>query len=341
LTEKERANIKDKLEKAEHILITSHSNPDGDAIGSSLGLFHFLRNHLNARLSLMVPNHYPAFLKWMPSNDKIMVYEDDKDYAESCISDADVIFSLDYNSLERVEEMGKMIDQSKAIKIQIDHHPGPGKGFDYIINTDQTSSTAELVYDFIKMIANPWRPAYETAVCLYTGIITDTGSLSYLCNFSNTYLVIAELIQAGVDGEKVHRQVYNTFTESRIRLLGFCLSERMKVLKQYHTAYIYLSAKDVERFDYQVGDTEGIVNYPLSMKGISFSALIRELDDKVRISFRSKGDFPVNKFAREHFIGGGHRNAAGADSNASLDETLKRFESYLPQYKQHLERIKD
>ncbi|MDZ7740898.1 MAG: bifunctional oligoribonuclease/PAP phosphatase NrnA [Bacteroidota bacterium] len=327
---------KELCRQANKILICSHSNPDGDAIGSVLGLYHALNREVNAELKMMVPNDFPGFLKWMPGADRIIIHELKQDISSSYIQEADLIFCLDFNDIDRVESCSKDLLASSATKILIDHHPSPKPQFDLVYSTIQTSSTAELVYQFIGSFNKSEMLGREAAIGLYTGIMTDTGSFSYLCNNESTYLAVAKLISAGVDAEEAHRQVYDTYSSHRLQLLGFCLSERLVILKKYHTAYIYLSQADLERFNYQVGDIEGVVNYPLSIREVKFAVLFREQNGKIRLSLRSKGTFAVNEFAREHFAGGGHRNAAGADSFDKLQKTLQKFEALLPQYMQQL-----
>lgn len=333
--------LADKTRQAKNILITSHSNPDGDAIGSALGLYNFLTITSNAVLHVMVPNKYPSFLKWLPGNDEMIIFEEDPEKGKKLLSGADLVFCLDYNSPERVIQFSEALKKTTAIKACIDHHPDPYQKFDHLICTIHTSSTAELVYNFFMELGGKEKINKDIAECIYVGIMTDTGSFSYLCNHPNTYRIVADLMEAGVDGEKIHGLVYATYSEYRLRLLGFSLSERLKIKPEFKTAFIYLSKEDMKRFHYQEGDLEGVVNYPLSIKGIVFSAIFREQGDKIRISFRSKGDCPVNKIASEHFKGGGHKNAAGADSFLPLEQTIEKFESLLPQYKDHLNRINE
>ncbi|MCF8228158.1 MAG: DHH family phosphoesterase [Bacteroidales bacterium] len=327
---------RERVKQAKRIAICSHTNPDGDAIGSSLGLYHALKTIHNGEIRILIPNDFPAFLKWLPAAEEIVICEESKQEAGEIILGADLIFCLDFNDISRTEQCSEALQKTGAEKILIDHHPNPKQQFDLLYSTTSTSSTAELVYGFIKSFGLPSMLNSESAQSIYTGIMTDTGSFSYLCNYESTYLAVADLIKAGVDAEQLHRLVYDTYSADRLRLLGFCLSERLKILKEYHTAYIYLYQKDLERFNYQVGDIEGVVNYPLSIEEIHFALLFREQDGKVRISMRSKGSFPVNDFARKHFIGGGHKNAAGADSLLSLDKSLEKFEQLLPQYKMEL-----
>ncbi|MCD4772200.1 MAG: bifunctional oligoribonuclease/PAP phosphatase NrnA [Bacteroidales bacterium] len=329
----EIANI---LETPKNIAITSHVNPDGDAIGSSLAMYHYLikKGHT---VNVIIPNGIPDFLSWLPGFKNILIVENQHDECIDLLKDADIIFSLDYNSLDRVKDIKNPIINSNAVKILIDHHPDPDlEQFNFVYSSVQTSSASELVFDLICQFGNKDLIDLKIAECIYTGIITDTGSFSYLCNNEQTYQTSGYLIKLGVDGENIHRLIYDTFSKDRLQLLGYCLSEKLRIIDEYSTAYIYLSADDLKKFNYQIGDTENVVNYPLSMKGIIMSALFVEREDAVKLSFRSKGDFYVNEIAQKHFEGGGHKNAAGANSYLSLDDTLKKFEKLLPLYKEKL-----
>lgn len=323
-------------EKPRRIVLTSHQNPDGDAIGSTLGLMHIFTK-LGHQTQVIVPNSFPGFLSWMPGADQILVYDDSSGLSNELITNADLVFSLDYNAIHRVDKMKDIIVSSKAYKILIDHHLEPViSDFDVIISNIQKSSTSELVFDFIMNSGYGIYIDQDIAECLYTGIVTDTGSFSYSCNNPDTWRTVANLIGYKIDTELLHRLIYDTYSEHRMRLLGYSLGERMKVFPQYHTAYIFLTQDDLIRFNYQVGDTEGLVNYPLSIDGIQLSALFTERNELVRISLRSKGCFSVNTFAREHFNGGGHKNAAGANSFHSIAKTTEIFEELLPRYKDEL-----
>lgn len=333
--------IGQKIAKANRILITSHTNPDGDAIGSCLGLYHYFKNHYAADCKVLIPNKYPVFYDWMPGVEEIVIYSGNKDAGKILINTADLIFILDYNSYGRVEVFEKEMHNSKATKIMIDHHPKPEKYFDYSISDTSVSSTAELIYKFLNGLKNKPGINLQASECIYTGIMTDTGSFSYLCNNPETYLVTSDLIKNGVDGERIHRLVYDTYSEDRLRLLGFSINERLVVINEFNTAYIYLSSDDMKKFKFREGDTEGFVNYPLSIKEVNFAAFFREFADKIRISFRSKADFAVNSFAKNHFKGGGHKNASGGDSYDNLEDTLSKFEALLPQYKNLLIRSID
>ena len=312
----------------------AHYNPDGDAIGASLALMLFLRQQGHIA-NILVPNSYPDFLGWMPHADTIIVATENMQLCEEKVHSADVVFCLDFNTLSRVGVLQSTLETAIVPKILIDHHIDPDNSFDIIYSvTKQTSSTCELMYDFIVNIMDG--ETYmnkEIAECLYVGIVTDTGSLSYSCNNVSTYQVLANLFSCGIDGEDIHRKVYDNYSESRVRLLGHSLVDRLIVLEEYATSFIYLTKEDLERYDYKQGDIEGIVNYGLSMDTIRFTALFSERDDRVRISFRSKGDFDVNDFARNHFNGGGHKNASGGNSYTAMNETIEQFKSLLGQYK--------
>lgn len=332
MTKDQLQQINSLLDKAKKIFIVSHLNPDGDAIGASLALFHYLEKK-GFIVKVSVPNEFPDFLSWMPGAEQVLIYKKHSEEVAKEINETDLIFCLDFNALSRLDKIGELIGNSTAVKIMIDHHPNPVNEFDLMISEVDTSSTSELIFNLINELGDIHFLNKDIATCIYTGIMTDTGSFSFSCNSEKTYEVLMVLFRTKIDGEQIHRHVYDTYSESRMRLLGFCLSEKLKVMKEFCTAYISLSREDLKRFHHQMGDTEGVVNYALSIKGINFAVLFTEKDGLIRLSLRSKGDFSVNDFARLHFNGGGHRNAAGADSNRSLDETLVYFESLLPQYK--------
>jgi len=333
-------NIRDRILQASNIVIVTHTNPDGDAIGSSLGFYLFmLKFNPNANIKVIVPNDFPSFLKWMPAIKDILIYQGNEKAAILEIEEADLCFCLDFNSLKRTEKLSSFLEVSKAFKILIDHHPQPESNFDILISNIASSSTSELIFDVISALSGKQVIDKAIASCLYVGIMTDTGSFSYSCRRPETYLVVAELIRIGIDSELIHRRIYDTYSENRMRLLGYCLSERMKVLNEFHTAYIFLTKDDLNRFNHQNGDTEGVVNYALSIEGIVLAVLFTEKEDKIRISMRSKGEFSVNNFARSHFQGGGHKNASGGDSFISMKDTLIYFESVLENYKDELIKV--
>jgi len=327
--------LKNLVSQPHKILITTHYNPDGDAIGASLALYHFLVK-TGHDVSIIVPNELPSFLSWMPGTSNVLVYNKDEDSAKRLISEAETIFCMDFNSLSRVKLFSKDLAEATGVKVLIDHHLQPSDEFDLTFSEIKVSSTSELLYELINLCGYGDLVDLPAAECIFVGIMTDTGSYSYSCEKPDTFRITAELIRLGVNVERIHRLVYDTYSENRMRLLGFCLSERLKVLPEMSTAYIWLSKDDLENFGYQPGDTEGVVNYALSIENIVMAALFTERDNRIRISLRSKGSFSVNNFARKHFEGGGHRNAAGADSFLSLQETLEKFESLLSDYQDEL-----
>lgn len=328
------------LSQSANIIVTSHHNPDGDALGSAMAMYHILKQ-LGHNVRVIIPNEYPDFLKWIPENDSIIIYESEqKEFAESLISEAHYIFCVDYNALNRVGKMEKALTEAKGKKLLIDHHPHPDeKVFDWLLSSTSASSTAELVYEFAQKANLLNFINKEAAECLYAGIITDTGSFSFACNSPQPYLIIADLIKRGINTERLHRLIYDTFSENRIRLLGFAINQKMLIFNDFHTALIPLTRKELESFDHKIGDTEGIVNYPLSIKQVNLSILLSEREDLIRLSFRSKGKFPVNQIAREYFEGGGHTNAAGGNSYVSMEETIQKIINILPLFKAELDFI--
>ena len=334
------SKIKKLLKSSKNIVIISHTNPDGDAVGSSLALYTLFKK-LNYSVSSILPNNFPSFLSWMNARDEILICSKNPNKCISLLNNADMIFCLDFNSPERVDKLSDTLKNAKGIKILIDHHIEPDNTFDYILSDTKTSSTSELIYNFIEALGYKKLIDKSIAENLYVGICTDTGSYSYSCDYPETFRITAELIKLGINSEKIHHLIYDTFSENRMRLIGFCLSEKLVVLDEYKTAYISISKEDKKKFDFQVGDGEGIVNYPLSIKNIYFAVLLTEKDNGkgIRISFRSKGNFSVNDYANKYFEGGGHRNAAGGNSYVSLDETIKKFKELLPLYKDELNNL--
>lgn len=317
-------------------LITAHSNPDGDAIGSSLALMHYFRQK-GLEVHIVVPNMYPDFLAWCPGADEIIIFDKQAALAKARMEEAKLIFCLDYNAINRSGVLQEDIQKSKLPRVLVDHHPEPAtEQFNYFYYDTTKSSTAELVYNLIIDLGDKTLINKDIADNIFAGIMTDTGSFSHSINDAATFRVVAELINFGIDAEWIHRQVYDTFSENRLRLLGHAITNRMMVLEEYNTAIIHLSKEDLAEYRFQIGDTEGIVNFPLSMKKINLSVLVTEKKDLVRLSFRSKGAFSVNDLARKHFEGGGHDNAAGGNSNQSLKETITRLLGVLPDYKEML-----
>jgi phosphoesterase RecJ-like protein len=330
--------IRDILDKSVKIVITTHTNPDGDAIGASLAMYLYLRKQ-GKQVSVIIPDTYPDFLAWMPETRNILVFEHEAAKCSDLVKAADVVACIDFNNLGRLNELGREVRNSPAIKVLIDHHLYPSADFEIKISYDKISSTSELIYDFIVASGRKSSLDKSIAECLYAGIVTDTGSFSYSCNYVKTYQIIAELFRLGIDGEHIHRLVYDTYSENRLRLLGYAISNGLTVIQDSHTAYIILRKEDLHRFNYQIGDTEGVVNYALSIKDINLAALFMERDDHVKVSFRSKGNFSVDRLAREYFGGGGHSNASGANCLTSVDETVNRFLSLLPGFQEKLSNV--
>jgi bifunctional oligoribonuclease and PAP phosphatase NrnA len=323
--------IQELCGRFDNILIITHRNADGDAIGSSLGLYHILKK-LGKEVNVCTPNEFPDFLHWMPSCISIYRYNCSSKKVQKILADAQIIFFLDFNSLSRIYDIDKLIPKSNAIKILIDHHPNPDIPADYIISETEVSSTAELVYEFIESCGHKNLISEDAAQCLFTGIMTDTNSFNVNCFRPRTFAIVSELLSIGVNYDYIHYKVFNNFSESRIRLLGHSLSKKMKIIPGTDVAYIALSKKELLKFNFMPGDTEGFVNYPLSINGIKVSALFLEKKDNVKISFRSKDDIPVNIFAQEHFSGGGHVNAAGGEYKSSLRKTINKFIRLIPEF---------
>ena len=320
--------LKQRLKQAKHILITTHKSPDGDAIGSSLGLYLFLKK-INKNVSVVVPDSFPEFLNWMSNVEDIIYFDTNNETARELINKSDVIFSLDYNALNRIDEMGEVIAQTNSFKVVVDHHQNPQDFADYYFVDTDCCSTAQLIYEFIDKLEELNKMDKAIAECLYCGIMTDTGSFRYPSTTAKTHQIIAEFLKLGADGSKIHQEVYDTYSEKRLRLLGYALSNKMKVFPEINTAYISLSQEELKQFDFKRGDTEGLVNYPLSINGIKFAALITEKEKDVSMSFRSKDGCYVNEFASKHFSGGGHIYAAGGKSDLSLEETIQKFEALI------------
>ncbi len=319
------------IDESGQILITTHLSPDGDALGSSLALYNYLLRK-GKRVKIIVPNSYPYFLKWMQGTQKIGVYEYNPRAAQTIIENADLIFSLDYNIPKRVGEMGVFLEKSSAHKILIDHHLFPGDMFDVIISYPEISSTSELVFRLFYQADEYDDMDRIEAECIYCGMMTDTGGFTFNSNSAEIFQIISLLLRKGIDKDAIFAKVYNNLSEDRFRLLGFTLLHRMKIYPDLHAALIYLSKEDQSQFKYNKGDTEGFVNYPLSIEKIVFSAFIREDEGLIKLSFRSHNNFPSNEFAAEFFGGGGHLNASGGEFYGTLQDSIAHFEKALERY---------
>ena len=318
------------LKDAKAIAIVFHFNPDGDAVGSALALYHYFKDD-GYEVSVISPNPFPGFLQWMPGAENIIVAQENLTEARKRIKNADILFVVDMNAPHRAgQDLQNAISKFPGFKVLIDHHVQPDIKCDVMYSTHLTTSASELVYNFLYKYLTPDRmPSKEIAECLYVGIITDTGSMSYTCDFPESYTVLRKLIEAGVNGEDVHRKVYDNYTESRMKLLGLALSQRLKVIPELGVSYMYLTKKDLTDNGFQIGDTEGFVNYGLSLGSVHYTAFFTERDNRIRVSFRSKGIVDVNLFARKYFEGGGHANAAGAFYHGTMEEAIAHFENAI------------
>ena len=321
------------FERADKIVIVSHVSPDGDAIGSSLGLWHFL-NSQDKTVHVIVPNAFPDFLKWMPGAKEIIQYNRYKEFADKLIMEADVICCLDFNVLSRIDEMEEIVRVSPGRKMMVDHHLYPGDFARIVISHPQISSTSELVFRLICQLGNFSDITKEAAECIYTGMMTDTGGFTYNSNDREIYLILGELLSKGIDKDEIYRNVFNTHSEGRLRLMGYVLYEKMQVFPLFNSALITLSREEQQKFQYKKGDTEGFVNMPLSMKDICFSVFLREDTEKdmIKVSLRSVGTFPCNQVAAEFFNGGGHLNASGGEFYGPMEEAVALFKQALVKY---------
>jgi phosphoesterase RecJ-like protein len=328
--------VKNKLsERSMQIVIITHVNPDGDAVGSMLGLSKIL-SRAGHNCSMIVPNNFPEFLKWLPGAPEILCITQHEAKAAKIIESSELLFFVDFNDIRRMREIREPVSRSSAYRVLIDHHPDPVVNADTVLSDTSVSSTAELVYRFILEIGLKKYFDKDIAVCLFTGIMTDTGCFSYNSSSPETYTIVADLLQYKIDKDRIYYRIYDNFSCDRLRLLGFCLNERMEYFPEYRAALIWLSRSDQKKFHFRTGDSEEFVNYPLSIKGVRFSAFFIEKEDHVKVSFRSKGDFPVNTFSAGHFNGGGHRNASGGELYESLEAALEKFRGLLPEYRDQL-----
>jgi phosphoesterase RecJ-like protein len=326
------AALTELLKNPKQILITTHHKPDADALGSSLGLAGYLKKK-GHQVTVITPSDYPDFLNWMAGNEDVIIYSPESDaLVQKIINQVDVIFCLDFSALSRINEMGEYIRQAPATKVLIDHHLQPEDFAEIAFSDTSAAATAELVFEVIRDMGDQELIDVKIGECLYAGIMTDTGSFRHPSTSRNVHLIIAELLHIGVNTSNIHRLIYDSHTESRLRFLGYVLKDKLTVLREFKTAYIAISAAELKEYDSKTGDTEGLVNFALSMEGVVFAAVIIDRVSAVKISFRSVGQFSVNDFARKNFDGGGHRNAAGGISYLPLDETVRKFVSLLPEY---------
>lgn len=327
--------IIDLIDSSNRIVITSHLSPDGDAIGSTLALYHFIKKR-GKNPTMILPNRYPYFLKWMKGINEIKIFEYNPAAGSNILLHADLIFSLDYNVSKRVGDMGEHLNKSSAKKVLIDHHLSPQQNFDIIVSKPHIASTSELLFRLIYQAGEYKNMSEAEAESIYCGMMTDTGGFTYNSNNPEIFEIISLLIRKGIDTNSIYSNVFNNYSEERFRLLGFTLFQRMEICPEFHSALIFLSKKDFEEFNLNKGDTEGFVNYPLNIKSIVFSAFIREDEGLIKISLRSHKSFPCNTFAAQFFNGGGHLNASGGEFQGSLEDAIKLFWEGVKQYEERL-----
>lgn len=316
------------LAAPKNIFITTHHKPDGDAIGSMLALYHYLvkKGH---RVVAVTPGELPYFLEWMPGVKELLNYEEEPRAVKSALKNADYIFGVDFNHFARTKHLEQLLNEAPQPKILIDHHLQPADTWAYGISLPDKSSTCEMIYDFINSAGDNELIDNQIAECIYTGTLTDTGSFRFPVTTAATHNMVAYLITKGLKHSPVHEHIYDSWSVKRMHFVGYVLLEKMEILPQYKAGIISLSRKDMKLFDISSGDTEGLVNYPLSIANIRFATLITERADEVKLSFRSKGDFDVSEFARKYFNGGGHFNASGGRTTESFTETVTSFKKIL------------
>jgi len=328
--------FKDFLSVSRKVVIITHFKPDADALGSALGLAGYLKKKGHT-VTVVTPSDYPDFLSWMPGNEEVKIFTKEKsgDF-DQLISGCDLVCCVDFSSLKRINELGEMVERSSARRLLIDHHLDPERFADFEQWDDTAASTAELIFELIYVLGDKAAIDSDIANCLYAGVMTDTGGFRHSNTTRKVFEIAAALVDHGAEPARVSKLIYDTNTLERMRLMGFVLNERLHVIPELRTAYIPLRIEDLKKYSSQTGDTEGLVNFGLSIKDVKLSVLISERKENVKLSFRSLGHFSVNDFARKHFDGGGHKNAAGGQTNLPFDETLKKFLDLLPQYKDEL-----
>lgn len=335
---------KERLDVCTNVVIVTHMSPDGDAMGSSLAMRHYLEDQ-GKHVTVVVPNKFPEFLAWLPKANEDMIYEAQKEAADQVLEAADLVICTDFNEPKRIGSLGDKVQSLACPKIMIDHHLHPSDLADVVVSYPKSPSTCELVYRLMMDLAAIGNPRIETlpsrleiATCIYTGMMTDTGNFSFNSNYAEMYQIVGQLVELGVDKDKIYNAVFNAYSADRMRLMGYCLYNKMRIFPEYHTALIYLSKKELYRFNFQSGDAEGIVNLPLQIKDIHYSCFMREdkvnptevelangSKTKIKISLRSQGDRPVNTFAHDIFGGGGHANASGGEYYGPLPEAVQQF----------------
>lgn len=339
--EKENINeLKSLIKNDSKIVIFTHLNPDGDAIGSSLGLHIVLKNK-GINSTVIIPNSAPDFLKWMPNFEDIINYKKNVEKAEKEIQNANIAICVDFNALNRLGEIEEFFLKTEMPKILIDHHPNPEDFCDYCFSDTSVSSAAELVYEFIRQMEFIEYIDKQAAECFLAGIIADTGSFYHNSSNPGTFKIVGELLEFNIDKERINSNIYANFSADRMRLLGYTLNEKLRVFPEASSAYIWLTQEEMKKYNFMVGDTEGFVNYPLSIKGVYFSTIILEMKDHIKFSFRSKGTFPTNKIASTYFNGGGHLNASAGKLVIKMEEAMSKIEEIIQSYKEEINKSWD
>ena len=337
---KNLSEFKQLMASPKNVVIVTHFKPDADALGSSLGLAGYLKQR-GHRVTVITPSDYPTFLSWMPGNEEVIAVEknsaESKTKATVAIAKADVLFCLDFSNLNRIDSLEEPVRNAQAIKVMIDHHLEPEAFAQFELWTVQSASTAGLIFELIEMLGDKNLINANIANCLYAGLMTDTGGFRHNNTRQQEFLIASQLVAAGANPHEVAKKIYDTNSFERLQLTGYVLSQKLKVLPEYNTVYITLSSEELKRFSSQTGDTEGLVNYGLSIKGIKLSVFIYDRGDEIKLSLRSLGTFSANEIARKYFDGGGHRNASGGTSKLSLEKTVEKFLSILPEYKNQLQ----
>jgi phosphoesterase RecJ-like protein len=336
---KDLQGLKTLLASPKKVVIVTHFKPDADALGSSLGLAGYFAKQGHS-VAIISPSDYPDFLAWMPGKEMVIALTKDsivpKQKAKALIEACDILFCLDFSSLKRINEVGDMVKTSTAKKVMIDHHLEPEKFADFEKWDVSSASTAELIFELIDEWGDRELIDQDIANCLYAGLMTDTGGFRHNNTTNKEFLIASELVSRGANPSEVAKKIYDTNSLERLRLTGYALSQKLVVLQEYKTAYMTLTWEELRQFGSQTGDTEGLVNYGLSIKGIKMAVLMYDRKEEIKLSFRSLADFDVNALARKHFEGGGHKNASGGQSKQNLEETLKKFLAILPEYKSDL-----
>ncbi len=328
--------VRHVLESGNRFVVLAHKNPDGDAVGSTLALCHYLRS-IGKEAVVVLPNGFPQFLAWLPGTVGVMLYETAKEQCDGVISAADALFCLDFNTLTRTGDVCAALEKSSATKVLIDHHPQPSGEFAISISHPEACSTCELVFRVITALGGVESIDFDMAQCIYTGMMTDTGAFAYASARKDVYLIIAELLDKGIDKDWIYRKVFYNFSVTKMRLWGYAMYDKLKVYNKYNAALITLSHSELMRFYASKGDTEGLVNQPLQVKGLRFSCFLREEQPgKINVSLRSVDDFPCNAVAAEFFNGGGHKNASGGELYGTMEMAVERFRQALQKYKAEL-----